>query len=175
MKVFMTLLTFFIVISCSHVDQGEAEFDENTLVDMDAILATYDKFDKEFGVSSDSRIFFDKESWKDLSTSGSGVQATCFVQGNVITIDHRFWVQSDARVKEALLFHELGHCMLGLGHDAFPSIMNNFIGHTVNHYAYWYEDSIDYMKTAPCQYGCDLERIILNRSKYVKSKSNEVN
>lgn len=35
----------------------------------------------------------------------------------IITIDSMLWKQAPNTVKEMLLFHEMGHCILGLGHN----------------------------------------------------------
>lgn len=34
-----------------------------------------------------------------------------------VTLDTTWWVEADAAGREALVFHELGHCVLDRGHD----------------------------------------------------------
>lgn len=53
---------------------------------------------------------------------------------NTITLDTKFWNQVDEIRKETLLYHELGHCVLGRGHTSkrmasgeYVSIMTPYI------------------------------------------------
>lgn len=57
---------------------------------------------------------------------GQNIAGECFVYNNVfyeIKIDTQTWGQIDADAQEALIFHELGHCVLNRGHDT--DIMND--------------------------------------------------
>lgn len=66
------------------------------------------------------------------------VAGTCSTNGHDlrhITIDQSFWNQASHLLKEMVVFHELGHCILGRGHEesAFPngvcrSIMRSGLG-----------------------------------------------
>lgn len=61
-------------------------------------------------------------------------QCTTYSDGRRdIEIDKEFWDQSDDLAREELIYHELGHCAMGLGHDnsSLPdgcpkSIMNEY-------------------------------------------------
>lgn len=47
---------------------------------------------------------------------------------DVVSIDSKFWNESDESTQFLLIYHELGHCLLGEGHIADPSaIMNALI------------------------------------------------
>ncbi len=51
--------------------------------------------------------------------SESGVAGKCFFNShapNEIVIDESFWQNADSRLREMVVFHELGHCYLGRGH-----------------------------------------------------------
>ena len=66
------------------------------------------------------------------------VAGSCTTNGHNyrhITIDHLFWNQAPHLLKEMVIFHELGHCILGRGHkeDSFSngicrSIMRSGLG-----------------------------------------------
>ena len=66
------------------------------------------------------------------------VAGTCTTNGQDlqhITIDKEFWDQATHLIKEMIIFHELGHCILGRGHkeDSFEngvcqSIMRSGLG-----------------------------------------------
>jgi hypothetical protein len=60
---------------------------------------------------------------------------------NVITIDQSFWNQSSEYSKEMVVFHELGHCVLGKGHredadgnGSCLSIMRSGLGNCITRY-----------------------------------------
>lgn len=64
-----------------------------------------------------------------------GVAGTCHFnshQSNIVTIDQSFWNSASSNQKEMVVFHELGHCVLGRDHreeenneNACLSIMNS--------------------------------------------------
>ena len=92
----------------------------------------------------------------DLSTSGvtaeireigeDRVAGTCSTNGydvKHITIDRTFWVNASPLVREMVVYHELGHCVLGRGHTetAFSnglctSIMRSGLGNCQDAYNY---------------------------------------
>lgn len=167
MKKLITLVTtaslIFINTSCRSADKTGFVIPPT---DMEAVERAVQKFSQEFNVFVDSTVYFDDSSYEDLSTSGTGTLGKCIVQTNHIIIDKRFWDDAPSSVREALLFHELGHCMLGLGHDNVRGIMSSFIGHNANSFAYEFQEGIEYMKQMPCEFGCDLDRIITNRGEH---------
>ena len=80
-----------------------------------------DRYAKEFselcGVSVASPIFFKEQP--------EGVLASCttlpFRQGKWIEVDPKHWKELSDTAKRWLIFHELGHCELGLDHSvSFP-------------------------------------------------------
>jgi len=60
---------------------------------------------------------------------------------NVITVDLSFWNQSSELLKEMVVYHELGHCVLGKGHreaadenGSCLSIMRSGLGDCITRY-----------------------------------------
>ena len=79
-------------------------------------------FEHEFGVTVDEKIMFEENLEPDRS-------ATCFPHNGTIFIRPSIWKRLTPGQKEVLLYHELGHCYLGLEHDnrivnSMPFIMN---------------------------------------------------
>ncbi len=132
MKRLVVLLLF--CTSCKHVEQGTSLKE----IDYMSIERAVQRFSKEFNIHVDSTLSFSEAPFK-------GYPGKCFVEGNHITVNKEWWLDVAPKTREALIFHELGHCMLGLGHDPLPGIMNGFIGHTANHYLYFYEESVEWM------------------------------
>lgn len=50
--------------------------------------------------------------------------AYCFVENGVIVINPEKWDRFDKYQQEEIIFHELGHCVLGKQHVLTQSIMN---------------------------------------------------
>ena len=52
-----------------------------------------------------------------------GINGTCFTRSHRVAIDGQYWDQAEEEEKEWLMFHELGHCVLGREHrnDKTPS------------------------------------------------------
>ena len=124
-----------LLVSCSHVNQN----DPTQVFDYESIEVTVKRFSAEFNIEVDSTLHFEEG-------YSNGFPGRCIVEANHIVINKQWWLDVLPTTRQALLFHELGHCMLKLGHDPYPGIMNGFVGHTVNHYNYFYEQSIQWMK-----------------------------
>lgn len=67
-------------------------------------------------------------------------------QFNQIRIDPDFWETMDENGKEQLMYHELGHCVLGLGHNNELSTLDNMNveGSIMN--SYWFGNAGYYAK-----------------------------
>lgn len=52
----------------------------------------------------------------NLGANVAGVCETAGTGERTIRVDDIFWEQSDEWGREFVIFHELGHCVLGLGH-----------------------------------------------------------
>ena len=60
------------------------------------------------------------------------VAGSCTTNGHDlthITIDQTFWIQASHLLREMVIFHELGHCILGRGHK--ESSFSNGICHSI--------------------------------------------
>jgi len=97
-------------------------------------LAGYvDEFSKACERKVSTPIFFGK--------APKGVVAFCAweeeTENKWITVDKRAWAELSDAQKRWTIFHELGHCELGLDHvETFPpSIMNSVV--PVNPEAFW--------------------------------------
>jgi len=68
-----------------------------------------------------------KSDLSDRSSPGRTVLGVCWTNTKQVFIDTVEWeMRKDLRPQ--LIFHELGHCLLGRGHnDSTPSIMRSFI------------------------------------------------
>lgn len=72
-----------------------------------------------------------------------GVAGTCQYGNHIahVTIDRSYWNNSSSLNREYVVFHELGHCALGRGHDESSynngickSLMNSGLGHCIPAY-----------------------------------------
>ena len=72
---------------------------------------TIDQFQSEIGVSADGV----SATFGPLTRPAI---ALCMVSGNEkhITIDKEYWITMDNMRQQQVMFHELGHCVLMLGH-----------------------------------------------------------
>ena len=81
--------------------------------------------------------------FSDLKNNYVGVCISYIDGRKEIEIDSAFWNEAEDLIKEELIFHELGHCILNRGHDntmveavGYPykipnSIMNRYVfGHS---------------------------------------------
>jgi len=151
---FITALQLF---SCKGVDQSTAE--QRTPLD----LAEVDALVSSFPIQDPTlNIVFDDSSFADVSSSGTGTLGKCLIETNTITIDERFWVGSTRLVKESLLYHEMAHCLLGIGHHSM-TIMDSFIGYGAKMYK---ANGLSELGSLPCDTGCDLPRIQNNRASF---------
>lgn len=99
-------------------------------------------FEALFGVEAHVEIKF-----RELSNGSSG---RCIRAANrkVIEINPNTWAQYSEEARQALVIHELGHCVLGLRHTDDPNephIMNSFIGLNVKAFTENLEEEISYM------------------------------
>ena len=87
-------------------------------------------------------------------TPGENVLGSCQQNGHVITINEEEWPMLTDREKEWVLFHELGHCILGRGHMNAESLTGECYSYmkgaendfecSINYYSeYWREYYMD--------------------------------
>lgn len=150
----MRNLVLFVsfLTSCNGVKQGPSY----TLVDYTELTDLISKFP----IKDDSLIVeFDDSSYAIENQSGNGVQGQCIIELNHIILDEKFWVESERVVKETLLYHEMAHCLLGIGHHE-NTIMDSFIGQSVANYKLF---ALKDLYELPCTYACNSDRIKTNR------------
>jgi Zn-dependent peptidase ImmA (M78 family) len=80
------------------------------------------KYYKSFIYESNKRghkLPSDRLNVKIIKTSGleHNIEAICYISENKIFINKRKWDTLKESMKERLIYHELGHCVLGLKHD----------------------------------------------------------
>lgn len=110
-----------------------------------------DRFSAYYSVTVDVNMIF-----SPLSNNITGV---CLYDNKEIQIDPRFWENENEGGKEQLIFHELGHCVLRLPHDA--SLMDDhgmlipasiMYPHNFGHYNF-YQNHRDYYFQELKKYG----------------------
>lgn len=132
------LLTIFIFAACQRdIEENASTIDQ---IDIPSDLQPYFETFKEKALENGLQIDYESANITAeirLIDEGS-VAGTCSTNGHDlrhITIDESFWNQASHLLKEMVVFHELGHCILGRGHEesAFPngicrSIMRSGLG-----------------------------------------------
>lgn len=141
MKYVYCLLALFLV-GC-----GKPETVKAYTVSVDANLVPYlDKFTQDIGVGTDGI----SAGFTSLTLPTIG---QCLVYDNgvrAIQIDKTYWASANDNQKEQLMFHELGHCAMGLQH--IPDL--NGYGCPVSiMYPYEFGESPCYTTNKPYYYG----------------------
>lgn len=116
-------LLIAIYIMCSLFLSCEKEEDVSAILypGVDEALWDYFKAFEEEGRARGFEVDINAEDISATISSVSGVnvlgQCATFSNGSrEITIDASFWASSSLRLKEFVVFHELGHCYLGRDH-----------------------------------------------------------
>lgn len=105
MLVKSSLTSILLVLASCGVNPGPVVVDET--------FSPYiQRFETEIGVSADGISM----QFGNLEKDYVGVCSISWVEKSV-TIDKTFWEQSNESQKEELIYHELGHCAMGLEHD----------------------------------------------------------
>lgn len=153
--------SFSIILGCGGVSQDDIQTRiPLNLAEVDEIIATFPMQDPSLNV------VFDDSSFADPSSSGTGTLGYCLVEINTVVIDERFWVGATREVKEALMYHEMAHCLLGIGHHS-GTLMDSFIGFGAMSYR---KRGLSELYDLPCGYDCDSNRIKENRNKWISVK-----
>ena len=113
MKTILVFILFLTACGCPHKPQ----------VNIDPILQPY--FDSFFQAGMSQQVTVDISDiiiqFKVLSASGvnSIVYGSCTSNINetpVVSINPNYWYSMTHDLQESLVYHELGHCLLGRGH-----------------------------------------------------------
>lgn len=140
------MLALFLLTGCMNgVDQS----DPIPELDTASLARAISRFELTFKVRVSTTITFNKLPYK-------GTVASCLLQTNHISINQELWEDVAPKTRESIVFHELGHCMLGLGHSQERTIMSSFLGFAAISYVHHFEESIAHMVQSPCEFVCDL-------------------
>lgn len=136
---FITILTVIILSSCqTDITVDNTPEIENSVIpiQLQSYFETFKSKGEDYGVMVDydqANITAEIKLINEGSVAGS-----CTTNGHDlrhITIDQTFWNQASELLREMVIFHELGHCILGRGHreDSFSngicrSIMRSGLG-----------------------------------------------
>ena len=132
------LLALLLLTGCMN---GVSQVDVEPEFSDAAVYTAIARFEAEFNLTVNSIIVFSESPY-------AGSAGKCFVEGNLITLNKELWVDIAYSTREAVVFHELGHCILGLGHTSQPSIMHGFLGYTASRYKNNYSEDVALMKVS---------------------------
>ena len=121
MRFTLVMLTVLILTGCGRKANIEFAFSEY-----------YSRFANQFNVNPDYVSIEFKET---LDAYGPSVVGVCsWNNGPQIYIDKEFWDYATDAAKEALIYHELGHCAMGWDHNdallsdgCHASVMNSWM------------------------------------------------
>ncbi len=118
LKLTVFLVLFTLMLSCT-----EENSDESRAVDSfvdDKLYEYFESFKQEAELRSVDINFelLNVEGYiDDIQDRGVAGQCQTYVNGNrAVVMDESYWNKSSDLVREFLVFHELGHCVLGREH-----------------------------------------------------------
>ncbi len=136
----MLFIIFILSITSCQEDLIPDEPDQTLGGDIPTELASYFKAFQEEASQHGIVVDYDEANvTAEIQKLNQGsVAGSCTTNGQDIrhiTIDQEFWNKATHLIKEMVIFHELGHCVLGRGHkeDSFEngvcqSIMRSGLG-----------------------------------------------
>jgi len=119
--IFTSSIITFLILSCTEDSFNIPEEDLQQYHDVDQRLwSFFETFENEAltrGLSYDLNALGVTGSIESISEDG--VAGVCHFGSHIhdVTIDLNFWNNSSNRLKEFVVFHELGHCVLSRGHN----------------------------------------------------------
>ena len=116
--IFSTIIFAFFITSCQkEVQETNIRFN-NVDPDLWPYYAAFENEAAKRGLSYDLNLL--RVSGKIDEIDQANVAGSCRFGShidNAVTIDESFWNRSSTTMKEFVVFHELGHCVLLRGHD----------------------------------------------------------
>lgn len=116
----MIVLSLFLISSCQQVilEQDESRIlgDEISL-ELEPYFITFQEEASRYGLDLDYES--SNVTAQIQQINNGNVAGTCTTNGHDlrdIVIDQSFWEAASHLLKEMVIFHELGHCILGRGH-----------------------------------------------------------
>lgn len=107
MKRTACLIALFLLAGC-----GQEKAKEPAIVD-EALMEYIVRFESDIGVSAEGISVVFGELEEDMV----GVCQSWSNGTKKVTIDKEYWDMETETQREELMFHELGHCAMNLGHD----------------------------------------------------------
>ena len=135
------LLLLLFMISCEQKEIRKLASVENNVRETIRL-----EFEKDLNVNTSdykNHISFINEKrmpWVDDPKGQRRAHGWCFFFGDYIFINKQHWAKIDIHEKRELIYHELGHCVLNLGHNDDISVMNPFPPST----SYWVSSGISW-------------------------------
>lgn len=111
------LLIGFIASNTAHGMGGKSPFPSSPPTDTTTIQPHYDRF-KQLGQLYGARFIASTVTFSFTAFFGATVGMCSFNSGgrNHVALSNSAWGSGSETFREMLLFHELGHCLLGRGH-----------------------------------------------------------
>lgn len=111
----MILVFAIFIFSCTN--EQEFRSFENTDSELWTYYANFEDEAFARGIEIDLNALNLSSSISNIN--GNGIAGSCQFhsdQPNVVTIDQEFWANASELIREMVVFHELGHCVLFRGH-----------------------------------------------------------
>jgi len=151
MSEMIMVVCVFFVACYPNTDPFEDSMESTAEVE-NSLIRYYDSFEQEAAKRGLNIDLDDYDLHSHIAEiQEEGVAGTCHYNShssNVITIDLTFWNNASDAVREMVVFHELGHCVLYQGHreeannqGACLSLMNSG---TAGCHVYYSEENRDY-------------------------------
>jgi len=121
MRISIVFLSLSFIISSCSTDGSFANLPDEQLEDVDIALQSYfSDFETEGRARGIDLDLSDYALTGDISeiheANVAGLCRYSSNQPNQITIDRSFWNNASPMLREMVVFHELGHCVLARGH-----------------------------------------------------------
>ena len=110
----VVLLLMTVLISCSK----ENEYNFDTAVE-DELKAYFIRFQEEAEIRGKYIDWTNEEIYARIEAIDGDASGRCLTYGqgsHEILIDEEYWTNNNELNREFIIFHELGHCLLGRGH-----------------------------------------------------------
>lgn len=103
------------ILACATMPEDKPEPDQTFEIIEDVFIPYVAEFEK-LGDLYAAHVSIQFGEIKQDNEGGT-ILAYCYYSTNNIVVNPKSWVTLSAHAKEILIFHELGHCVLGREHD----------------------------------------------------------
>lgn len=112
--IFGTICCFLLLSACEKEETLSSQVEE-------ALQPYFERFDQEARIRGlDFSLEMEELEASIIRVDEEGVLGQCHYSEqapNIVEIDNQFWARATDLEKEYVVFHELGHCVLGRNHD----------------------------------------------------------